>query len=151
MSHIWVNHVSHMNKSCPTYEYVTSHMWMSYVTHINESCPTYEWVMSHIWMCHVKHTNESSHTHMNESCHTFMHQSLSQVTRLDNKIWKHSSKIWNCQGNKIWNCKEKNLTHMLQMPPLPPSTVVFLWQTHIKESCLTCEWVMPCIWMRQWR
>ena len=35
---------------------------MSHVTHMNESCHTYEWVMSHIWMSHV--------THMNESCHT---------------------------------------------------------------------------------
>jgi len=34
----------------------------SHVTHMNESRHTYEWVMSHIWMSHV--------THMNESCHT---------------------------------------------------------------------------------
>ena len=26
-----------------------------HVTHMNESCHTYEWVMSHIWMSHVTH------------------------------------------------------------------------------------------------
>ena len=30
------------------YEWVMSHIWMSHVTHMNESCHTCEWVMSHI-------------------------------------------------------------------------------------------------------
>ena len=63
MSHMWLSHVTHMNESCHTYEWVMSHIWMSPVTHTNESCHTYEWVMSHIWMSHVTHTNESCHTH----------------------------------------------------------------------------------------
>ena len=29
---------------------VKSHIWMSHVTHMNESCQTYEWVVSHIWI-----------------------------------------------------------------------------------------------------
>jgi len=33
-----------MNK----YEWVMSHIWMSHVTHMNESCHTCEWVMSHM-------------------------------------------------------------------------------------------------------
>jgi len=41
---------------------VFSHVWMSHVTHMNESCHTYEWVMSHTWMSHVTHMNESYHT-----------------------------------------------------------------------------------------
>ena len=47
--YIWMSHVTHMNESCHTHEWVMSH--------------TYEWVMSHMWMSHV--------THMNESCHTY--------------------------------------------------------------------------------
>ena len=39
-----------------------SHIWMSHVTHMNESCHTYEWVMSHIWMSHVAHITKSCHT-----------------------------------------------------------------------------------------
>ena len=63
MSHIWMSHVTHMNESCHTYEWVMSHIWMRHVTNMNESCHTYECVMSHIWMSHV--------THMNESCQTY--------------------------------------------------------------------------------
>jgi len=75
-------HVTHMNESCHTYEWVisyewvTSHIWMSHathkrmshVTHMNESCHTYEWVMSHIWMSHATHKRMGHVTHMNESC-----------------------------------------------------------------------------------
>jgi len=84
-SHIWMGHVSHMNESCCTYEWVMSHIWMSHVTHMNASCHTHGWHMSHIWMHHITHMNESYHTyewvmshiwmrhvaHMNESCRTY--------------------------------------------------------------------------------
>ena len=91
--HIWMSHVTHMNKSCHTY------IWMSHVTHINESCHTYIW-MSHvthinkschtyIWMSHVTHINKSCHTyiwmshvtHINTSCHTYIW--MSHVTHID--------------------------------------------------------------------
>jgi len=48
-----MSHVSHMNESCHTYEWVMSHIWMSHVSH---SIP-------HIWMRHASHMNESRHTH----------------------------------------------------------------------------------------
>ena len=78
LSHIWMSHVTHMNESCHTYEWVMSHIWMSHVTHMNEVCHTYEWVLSQIWMSLVTHMIESCHTYewvmsrmnMNESCHT---------------------------------------------------------------------------------
>ena len=63
MSHIWMGHVTHMNESCHTYAWVMSHIRMHHVTHMNKSCYTYECVMSHIWMSHV--------TYMNASCHTY--------------------------------------------------------------------------------
>ena len=74
---MWMSHVTLMDESCHTYEWVMSHSWMSHVTLMNESCQTHEWVMSHIWMSHATHMNVScntwmSHvTHMNESCHTY--------------------------------------------------------------------------------
>ena len=37
--HTWTSH--------DTRERCMSHIWMSHVTHMNESCHTYEWVMSH--------------------------------------------------------------------------------------------------------
>jgi len=88
-NHRWMSHVTHMNESCHTYQWVVSHIWMSRVTMINESCHIQkshvihinesrpmshthrwpprahnEWVMSHTWTSHV--------THMNESCHTYV-------------------------------------------------------------------------------
>ena len=85
MSHVWIYHVSHMNESCHTHQWVMVHIWINHVTRMNQSCHTYEWVMVHIWMIHVTHNNESCHTyewvmshiwinhvtHMNESCHTY--------------------------------------------------------------------------------
>jgi len=58
-----MSHVTHMNESCHTYEWVISHTWMSHVTHMNKSCHTYKWVMSHIWISHVTHMNQSRHTY----------------------------------------------------------------------------------------
>jgi len=76
MSHMWVSHVTYINQSFHTYEWVVSHKYIRHVAHLNESCKTCErvkshnescqtceGVKSHIWMRHV--------THMNESCHTY--------------------------------------------------------------------------------
>jgi len=85
LPHIWMSHVTRMNESCHTFEWVMSiyecvmsHVWMSHVTRMNESRHTYEWVTSHIRMSHVAHIRIShvthismSHvTHMNDSRHT---------------------------------------------------------------------------------
>ena len=53
MSHIWMNHFTHVNESCHTYECVVSHTCMSHVKH--------EWVTSHIWMSHVTCMKASRH------------------------------------------------------------------------------------------
>jgi len=63
---------------------------MGHVTRMNESCHTYEWVMSHVWMSHVTHMNESCHTYesvvrvRNAVCHT--HIGMSHT---------HRTKCWN--------------------------------------------------------
>ena len=46
MSHVTYLHVTYVNQSCHTYEWVMSHM--------NKSCHTYEWDMSHVWISHVR-------------------------------------------------------------------------------------------------
>jgi len=43
------------------------HIRMSHITYMDESWHTFEWVMAHIWMSHATHMN----THTNESCHTY--------------------------------------------------------------------------------
>ena len=52
MSHLWMSHVAHMNKSW-------HNIWMSHVTHMNESWRACEWL-------DVTHMNESY-----EWCHTY--------------------------------------------------------------------------------
>ena len=96
MSHIWMSHVTHMNESCHTYEWVMKHIKMSHVTHIDESCDTYVWITmakyatvaiagEQKWMSHVPRIFEAWRTyewvtahvwmshgiHMNESCRTY--------------------------------------------------------------------------------
>ena len=83
MSHIWMRHVTHMNASCHTYEWVMSNIWMSHVansmshvTNVSASHHTYKRVMLHMWRSHVTHMKEPCHSHekwfqcheLNESC-----------------------------------------------------------------------------------
>jgi len=126
--HIWKSHVTHMNESCHTHEWVMSLTWISHVTYMDASCHAYAWVMSHIWMSQGTHTNESRHTyewvmshewmnhgtHMNESCHTY------------ERIMAH---IWMSLEPSEW-C----MTHERVM-------------THMNGSCHTYEWVMSHIRM----
>jgi len=77
---MWMSHVTHVDESCHTSEWVMSHIhewvmwhiWMSHVSRMNESCNTYEWVMSHIWMSHVTHMNEPCHTSHVENAGVFL-------------------------------------------------------------------------------
>jgi len=78
VSHTWVSHVTHMNKSSHTYEWV-SHTYEWVMSHLNESCHTYASVMSHIWMSQVTHINQSSHTYEWDESHV----QFSPVTRMD--------------------------------------------------------------------
>ena len=137
MSHIWMSHVTHMNESCHTYEWVMSHIWMSHVTHMNESRHTYEWVMSHIWMSHV--------TYMNESCHTsgspshqppiaarlscFLdrwHALLQYVIRLLHTCDMTHSHVW----HDSFIC----VTWLIRIYEIPPSCFLDRW--HDSFSCV---------------
>ena len=70
----WMRHVTRMNESCQTYEWVMSHVWMSHVTRMNESCHTYEWVI----------------TRMNESCQTYA-RVMSHVKWVMSHVWTNKS------------------------------------------------------------
>ena len=93
MSHTWMNHATHMNESCHTYNdlfhcLIPDDMRMSRVTHMNEPCHTHEWVMSHtkrplplphsrecLVALRAQRARPLPHsrlhiTHVDESCHT---------------------------------------------------------------------------------
>ena len=77
LSHVCINHVTHVNKSCHTFARVVSHIQTNHVTHTNESslpiaitrmremiraCATVRFNM-----CHQAFV----HTRINKSCHTY--------------------------------------------------------------------------------
>jgi len=84
-----MSHVTHMNESCRTHEWVMSHTWMShfpmyecFIWHTCKVLLTYQWVMSHshvthigmshvthIWMSHVTHIRVSHFIHKRVMSH----------------------------------------------------------------------------------
>jgi len=82
MSHIWMSHVTHLNESCRTYEWVMSqrtHMqaWACCWIVLNESCHIYEWVMSQrprmqAWACCWIVSNESPLPYATVMAHLWM-------------------------------------------------------------------------------
>jgi len=94
MSHIWMSHVSHMNESCLTHEWVMSHIWMSHVSHMNESCLTYE---SHVSRCRRRSKRRLWRCRKQRATAFW-------ITRLPNKSWKTLSAKCYCPGR--WDVSE---------------------------------------------
>jgi len=113
MSHVWTRHVmrakesihkiihvTHVNASCHTHEYVvwmsqvtrvnaSYHtyervMWMRHVTHVNVSCHIYEWVL---WMSHVTDVIKSSHTYRWVMSQVWMRLISRAVTKIPPRNW----------------------------------------------------------------
>ena len=71
-SHRWMRHVTQMNESCHTYEWVMSHIWASGMTSTSlMSMPqmTIRTAMCHLWMSHVTHLRMSHVTRTSELYH----------------------------------------------------------------------------------
>ena len=75
MSHIWMGHVPHTDKSCHTCEWVVSLTAFTLfympvaagLTYMNGFCPIYEWVTSNKWLSQVPRKDGMSHVpHKNE-------------------------------------------------------------------------------------
>jgi len=156
MSHIWMSHVTHMNESCHTYEWVatllsldsgcffTFFFWAvsrssTLTMQVNGTCRTYEWVMSHIWMSHVTHMNESCHTHEWVATPLALHRegvfsffwAVSQSSILSLQV---NGTCRTC--NKSCHTDEWVMSHR--------------WMSHVtqmNESCHICEGVMSYLWM----
>jgi len=143
-----MRHVTHMNASCHTYEWVMSHKWMSL-----ESCHTNEWalchvtqmnepwVMSHKWMSHEScHTNERAMSHVtqmnepwvmshkwmsHESCHTNK-RDMSRVAHVTELCMHNSNKFRalkfvTCQRAHV-SCNTNTRVHPIQMNFVPWSS-----------------------------
>jgi len=142
MSHTWESHVTHMNQSCHTHEFVMPHTWISHVTHMNQSCHTHEWVMSHTWvgmfymtyMSHVTRVFESRHAYEWVTSPIFM----SCHTKSRHRAWTITSRVW----SHVTHMRESCRTHTSE------SCYTYRVLSHIKRSpCHTYEWVLSHIFM----
>ena len=124
MSHTRLSHVTRMNESRRTYEWVMSHLWMSHnwrsMSHrppfggrLVHMCDIkYEWVMTHIWMRDM--TRDFTHVIFK------LHIWLSHVPYINESC------------------------------PIYEWVMSHLWMNHVpymNESCPIYEWVMSHIWM----
>jgi len=118
-----MSHVTHINESRCTYEWVMAHVSMSHGTHMNESWHTYEWVMAHIWMSHA-HMSMSHDTHMTETWRTYewvmAHTWMSHGTHLMRHVTRKGSFTFFLVISYRWMSHDK----------------------HMNESWHTYEWVM---------
>jgi len=90
---------------------------MSHVTYIEASCHTYEWVMSRIWMIHVTHMNASCHTCIRDSKILWMSRIAHEIrimwmSHVDSKHMHGSNPIikWRFESYKL----DLNLTCVIQ-------------------------------------
>jgi len=131
-SHIWMSHVTCMNKSCPIYEWVMSHIWMSRVTHMNESCHTYDGVISHIGRSHV--------THMNESCHIFDNGcAICQNCRFS---WESNTLPFLRRLKQIWNIENVNIAQ-------PTSHVTYMNDSYMKTQIIHRWMICVTAWIKR--
>jgi len=129
-----MSHVTHMNESCHTYEWVMSRIWMSHVTHMNESWHTYEWIMPHIWMSHVADVNESSHIWMRDVTYGYSRFQSWCSRLLRCVIESRHTHEW--VMSHAWKC---HVTHMNVSFRTPPNearrtTTRVSHVTHMNES-----------------
>jgi len=123
-------------------------MWMRHISRMNKSCRTYEWVMSQV----VPHMNESSHTYASTSgidtwiyhAHLFVRLSpwfvhMCDVTLLYHLLVLHGfeSHIWKHIRHRTMNLR-KSSTH----------SYIRYESCLMNGACFTCEWVRSHIWMR---
>ena len=140
---ICTSHVTSLNESCHTYEWVMSRIWMCQVTHMNESCHASEWVMSRIWMSHVTYMNESCHisecvmsriwmshvTHLNESCHVY--------EWVMSHIWLSHVRPAGVYETPARYVPQVSMSHRHVRDAL--KTDVLQCAAHMNMSCHTCE------------
>jgi len=117
---------------------------MSHVTLVDdlcwESCHIYGGVMSHMWMSHVT-SSVASHatheTHMDEPCHTLI-ESCHSYRWVMSRVMSHVEHI---RGSDVSHW----MSHVTRKMSHVASHVTR--ETHRRESCHTCEWVMSLVSM----
>ena len=146
-THVCMSHVTYMNESCSTHEWVKSYIWMSHVTHMNESYYAFEWAccsvlqcvavccsvlqcfavcVLRIWTCHV--------TLLNRSC-----DSPWPCGDPQSPLWRQNhSQIWISD----WSCLMRDKTHVRHDSVICVTWLIHMCNmTHVSHD--SCEpWLM---------
>ena len=126
MSHVRMSHVTHINESCHTYEWVMSHIWRIRDTHMKESCYMYEGVTN---SCHVTWMKESRHV---TTCRDSSQCVAVCCSELQMSSWHFDVSDTTQESRHVTTC------HTYK------SVMSHVWHVHM---CHTYEWVMSHIWM----
>jgi len=131
------DHVTHINESCQTRQWVMSHTLMNHVTHMNESCHTNQWVMSY-------HGRSKSGITLR---HTVTHCNTLQNTATYCNTLQHTATHWKMPYKRdVLQCVAVWRSGIVWKSPVASGTsschkyrcIV----AHINESCHTYQWVM---------
>jgi len=153
ISYICINHVSHINESYHTYEYLwfQLHVYSLFyraLLQMKVSFHTYASIMSHISMNNITRTNESYRTHdtyeylwFQVRVYSLFYRALLQKRPIILSILPTDT--WHVWINFIPLVFEKCQTYGWVM-----LLIGMNHGTHMNDSCHTYEWIMPHIWMR---
>jgi len=148
-----------MNKSRHVTRVISRHSdlcdmtWIrkSHVTHMNASSHTHEWITSHTYDCHIApflshlcarhdlNMNESCHTNecvvMNESCHTdewvMSHKWMSHVTQMNEWVMSHKWMSHVTQMNASCMCDDAFICVTWFICHTNECVVTHIWMNHV--------------------
>jgi len=151
-----MRHVTRMNESYHSYEWVMSHIWMSHHTNVIVLCCTYEWAMAYICTGALyvlsPHDNIRPGTHLNKSYIQMIYVTLIRM-RLQHTttlvlVLRHATRLY---ANESYHIREYVTSHkfvslgtqlrMEALACLNESCHKYLYVRH------TYEWVMSHTWM----
>jgi len=140
MSHVWMSHVTHVNESCHTSEWVMSHVWI-------KSCHTSEWVPSHVWISHVTlRLPQYPATHCNTQQHTTTHcnnHDLNESCYICEWVERHVWVMSNVWRRNVTHIKDPHVCYRHKWPMcVTDMNDSCVWQTWMTHVCDTHEWLM---------
>jgi len=124
-----MSHVTRMNESCHTNEWVTSHKWMSHeyewvTSRMDASRHTYEWVTSHVWISHV--VTRTSHV-----------RPMSHLTHSNSVLQRVAACCSVLQCVKVLQCAAVCCISFQILEQSADKFVIYCLFMHINESCHT--------------
>jgi len=137
-------HVTHMNKSCHTYEWV--------MTHMNASCLWVEWGTSRIWTSESRdewviiHMRIRHVAYPNEPCHRYGVAPISRLLKLQVSVAEYSLFY-----RALLQKRPIILRSLLIVATLYEWIVSHIWTSHDTCECdMSLSWMSNVTHMKKW-